>query len=179
MIGGALYRQASPKGVGPVAFMQAMKARGAKFDVLSIHPYNGIPRLGIHDGDGVGTVWPNIAIGNFDRFQAEVNRLWRNQRFPIWITEFGWQTKTGRQDQYAITEAQQARFLTQSVNLFKTQYKRVGRITWFLIKDEPVISADGRQNTWQSGFRRLNGTKKPSYSAWQHLSGVAKRAPAR
>jgi len=180
VIGGALYRQRSPKGVGPVAFMQAMKARGARFDVLSIHPYNGIPRLGIHDGEpGRGTVWPNIAIGNFGLFQAEVNRLWRNQRFPIWITEFGWQTKTGRQDQYAITEQQQARFLKQSIDLFKTQYRRVNRITWFLIKDEPVVSTDGRQNTWQSGFRRLNGTKKPSYAAWQKLTGVAKRAPAR
>ena len=180
VVGGALYRQRSPKGVGPIAFMQAMKALGARFDVLSIHPYNGIPRLGIHDGEpGKGTVWPNIAIGNFDRFQAEVNRLWRGQRFPIWITEFGWQTKTGRLDQYAVSEQQQTRFLRESIALFRTQFKRVNRITWFLIKDEPVVTPDGRQNTWQSGFRRLNGTKKPSYAAWQRLTGVAKRAPAR
>jgi hypothetical protein len=179
VIGGALYRQLSAKGVGPIGFMGVMKARGAKFDVLSIHPYNGIPNLGIRDGDGVGTVWPNIAIGNFDRFLSEVNRLWRGQRFPVWITEYGWQTKTGKHDQYAITEAKQAKFLKQSIDVFRTQYPRVNRITWFLIKDEPVTTTDGRQNTWQSGLRRLNGTKKPSYAAWQRLTGVAKRAPQR
>jgi hypothetical protein len=178
VIGGALYRARSTKGVGPVAFMEAMRRLGARFDALSIHPYNGIPRLGIRDGAGVGTVWPNVAIGNFDRFLFEVNRLWRGRRFPVWITEFGWQTKTGQHDQYAISEAQQARFLTQSITLFRTRYPRVGRITWFLIKDEPVTSTDGRQNTWQSGFRRLDGTKKPSYGAWLRLTGVAKRAPA-
>jgi hypothetical protein len=178
VIAGALYRARSVKGVGPIAFMQVMKQRGAKFDVLSIHPYNGIPKLGVRDGAGVGTVWPNIAIGNFDRFQSEVNRLWFGKKFPIWITEYGWQTKTGRYDQYAITEVQQARFLKQSIDLFRTRYPRVGRITWFLIKDEPTTSADGRQNTWQSGLRRLNGSKKPSYQTWQRLTGVAKRAPA-
>jgi hypothetical protein len=175
VIGGALYRQRSPKGVGPIAFMQAMKARKARFDVLSIHPYNGIPRLGIRDGAGVGTRWPNIAIGNFDRFLREVNRLWRGKRFPVWITEYGWQTKTGKRDQYAISERNQAKFLRQSVNTFRKKYRRVGRITWFLIKDEPTKSVDGRKNTWQSGFRRLNGAKKPSYTAWLRLSGVAKR----
>ncbi len=177
VLGGALYRQLSAKGIGPIGFMGVMKARGAKFDVLSIHPYNGIPNLGIRDGDGVGTRWPNIAIGNFDRFLSEVNRLWRGKRFPVWITEYGWQTKTGKHDQYAITEAKQAKFLKQSIDVFRTQYPRVNRITWFLIKDEPVTTTDGRQNTWQSGFRRLNGTKKPSYAAWQKLTGVAKRAP--
>jgi hypothetical protein len=176
VIGGALYRQRSPKGIGPIAFMEAMKARGAKFDVLSIHPYNGIPRLGIRDGAGVGTVWPNIAMGNFDRFLREVNRLWRGQKFSIWITEFGWQTRTNEgHDQYAVSEAQQARFLRQSIEVFRTRYKRVGRVTWFLIKDEPVETADGRQNTWQSGFRRLNGTKKPAFSVWQALTGAARR----
>ncbi len=158
--------------------MEVMKARGAKFDVLSIHPYNGIPNLGIRDGDGVGTVWPNIAIGNFDRFLGEVNRLWRGKRFPIWITEFGWQTKTGVQDQYAVTEAKQATFLRQSVDVFRTQYPRVQRLIWFLIKDEPTTSPDGRQNTWQSGFRRLNGSKKPAYGVWQRLSGAARHADA-
>jgi hypothetical protein len=176
VVGGALYRQRSPKGIGPIAFMEVMRQRGARFDVLSIHPYNGIPRLGIHDGEpGRGTVWPNIAIGNFDRFQDEVNRLWRNQRFPIWITEFGWQTKTGVQDQYAVEESQQATFLRQSVRLFQRQYPRVGTLIWFLIRDEPVESEDGRQNTWQSGFRRLNGTKKPAYAVWQQLAGAARR----
>jgi hypothetical protein len=176
VIGGALYRQRSTKGVGPVAFMQEMRRRNARFDVLSIHPYNGVPRLGIRDGAGVGTVWPNIAIGNFHRFQNEVNRLWRGQRFPIWITEYGWQTKTGKRDQYAVTEQQQATFLRQSISIFRRQFPRVGRISWFLIKDEPATSTDGRQNTWQSGFLRLNGTKKPAYRAWQQLTGVAKKA---
>jgi hypothetical protein len=175
VIGGALYRQRSPKGIGPIAFMEVMRARGAKFDVLSIHPYNGIPNLGIRDGDGVGTVWPNIAIGNFDRFMGEVNRLWPGKRFPIWITEFGWQTKTGVQDQYAVTEAKQATFLRQSVEVFRRDYPRVQRLIWFLIKDEPTTSPDGRQNTWQSGFRRLNCSKKPASSVWQRLSGAALR----
>jgi hypothetical protein len=137
-----------------------------------------VPRLGIKDGAGIGTVWPNMAIGNFQRFLNEVNRLWRGRKLPIWITEYGWQTKTGKRDQYAVTEKQQARFLKQAIDRFRIKHKRVTRIAWFLIKDEPVTSTDGRTNTWQSGFRRLNGTKKPSYTVWQKLTGVAKR-PAR
>ncbi len=178
VIGGALYRARSTKGVGPIAFMQEMRKRNARFDVLSVHPYNGVPRLGIKDGAGVGTVWPNMAIGNFQRFLNEVNRLWRGRKLPIWITEYGWQTKTGKRDQYAVTEKQQARFLKQAIDRFRIKHKRVTRIAWFLIKDEPTTTTDGRQNTWQSGFRRLNGSTKPSYSVWQKLTGVAKR-PAR
>ena len=49
---------------------------------------------------------------------------------------------------------------------------------WFLIKDEPPRDLR-RLNTWQSGLRRLDGTKKPSYAAWLRLTGVAKRAPVR
>ena len=64
------------------------------------------------------------------------------------------------QDQYAVSEAKQASFLRQSVEVFRRDYPRVQRLIWFLIKDEPTTSPDGRQNTWQSGFRRINGREE-------------------
>jgi hypothetical protein len=171
IVGGALYRARSPKGVGPVAFMAEMRRLGARFDALSVHPYNGVPRLGIRDGAGVGTRWPDLSIGNFQRFLNQVNRLWRGRRLPIWITEYGWQTKyRGYRDQYAVTDLQQAKFLRESIRIFRTRYPRVTRITWFLVKDEPLT----RPSTWQSGFRRLDGTAKPSYNTWLTLPGVVK-----
>ncbi len=174
VIGGALYRALSTKGVGPIPFVQQMRKRNARFDVLSVHPYNGNARLGIRDGAGkLGTRWPSVSIGNFQRFINEVNRLWRGRKLPIWITEYGWQSKSGRRDQYAVTESQQATFMRQSMAVWRTKYKRVARITWFLIKDEKPT----RASSWQSGMRRLDGTKKPSFSAWQNLKGVVKMPP--
>jgi hypothetical protein len=60
--------------------------------------------------------------------------------------------------------------MRQAIGVWRTKYKRVTRITWFLIKDEPPT----RASSWQSGLRRLNGTKKPSFSTWQNLKGVVK-----
>ena len=112
------------------------------------------------------TTW----AGTRSKYPSSSSRL-----FIVPVGLFGWQTKTGAQDQYAVKESEQATFLRQSVRLFQRQFPRVGTLIWFLIKDEPVESEDGRQNTWQSGFRRLDGTKKPAYATWQQLAGAARR----
>jgi len=51
VIGGALYRQRSPKGIGPIAFMEVMRARGAKFDVVMPMIKELTPERAMSDAD--------------------------------------------------------------------------------------------------------------------------------
>jgi hypothetical protein len=167
---GGLYRAKSTRGVAPIRFLEELAHLGARFDALGFHPYPTVPSLGLLDGAGQGTTYPSISIGNFDRLLTDLDRIWPGQDFPIWITEFGWQSNpVPGADQYAVSEEQQAEFLAGSIERFQT-FPRVETLIWFLIRDEPPDPA-GVRDTWQSGLRRENGVLKPSFDTWRQLVG--------
>jgi hypothetical protein len=129
-----------------------------------------VPSLGLDDGAGQGAEYPSISIGNFDRLIADLERLWPGQNFPLWLTEFGWQSNPDPSaDQYAVSEEDQAEFMTGAIERFAT-FPRVEAVVWFLARDEPPDPA-GVRDTWQSGVRRVNGVHKPSFEAWRRAFG--------
>jgi hypothetical protein len=170
VISGGLYRARSTRGVGPIRFLEELARLGARFDALGFHPYSTVPSLGLEDGAGQGTVYPSISIGNFDLLLADLDRIWPDADFPLWLTEFGWQTsETPETDRLAVSEEDQATFLAGALDRFAS-FPRVAALIWFLIRDEPP-DPRGVRDTWQSGLRRMDGVLKPSFEVWREEVG--------
>jgi len=171
-VAGALYKQGGPRNLSPIEFMRGMKAAKATFDVLSVHPYNNTPKLGLNDGRGQSKTNPRfIGIGNFDTFITLANRIF-GRKYPIWVTEFGWATPAEGKTQYTVSFQQQSRFLYESVLRFK-QLPQVERMIWFLIEDNPRRT----EGAWYTtGLRKADGTQKPSWQSW--ISAASKLRPA-
>ena len=80
-------------------------------------------------------------------------RHWFGRKnIPVWITEYGHETKPG--EPAGITEAQQALYVTQAINLAKKD-PRVPMFVWFVMRDSVG-------SLWQSGIYRLAGAAKPA-----------------
>ncbi len=174
-VAGALFKQGGI-GLSPIAFMRGMQKAKAKFDVLSMHPYNNAPRLGVQDGLGQSKTNPNfIGVGNFQTFITMSNKIF-GRKHPIWVTEFGVQTPSPGKSQYVASKAQQARFVYQSIMRFK-QLPQVERMTWFLIKDEAPVTTGAAWYT--TGLRNVNGSKKPSYGSWIAAASTLRKSPIR
>ena len=172
-VAGAMYKQGGPSSLSPVQFMQGLARAKAKFDVLSMHPYNRVPALGIRDGSNESRTNPySISIGNFESFITVANGIF-GRRYPIWITEYGLQTPAHGVVR-AATYKQQATFVRQSIAKLKS-LPQVERAAWFLIKDDPP-----RNGHWYTtGLRKSSGAKKQSFNAWSQAAAKLKRSPIR
>ena len=172
VIGGAMAKT-KPAGtaLAPLNFVRLMREAGAQLDAVSVHPYPLVPQLGARDGGPEGgTTAPNIGVGNFARLTEEVDRLWPGRRLPIWITEFGIESRP-EPTRLGVSTADQARFLGEAYEALRGPGNRVAAIVWFLLRDEPVRYPDGRRG-WQSGVRGVDGRPKPLYDAWRALASV-------
>jgi hypothetical protein len=176
-VAGALYKQGNP-GVnpGPIQFMQGMKAAGAKFDVLSMHPYNNTPRLGLKDGLNQSKQTPRfIGVGNFQTFITRANQIF-GKKYPIWVTEFGWATPAVGKSQYTVSFAQQAKFAYESILRFR-QLPQVERMIWFLILDNPRPEVNRAWYT--TGLRKADLSAKPSFDSWASAASKVRKSPIR
>jgi hypothetical protein len=143
--------------VSPLAFLRAVKKdRLRRFDAWAHHPYYGNPRE-------TPTTRPrdktSVTLGNIGDLTKELTRLYG--RKPLWITEYGYQTKPPDRS-YGVSWKAQAKYLAQAFALARRN-PRIQMMIWFLIKDEPRVAG------WQSGFFSYGGTRKPSFQAFQRL----------
>jgi hypothetical protein len=143
--------------ISPLAFLKAVHAAGLKqFDAWAHHPYYISPAE-------TPTSKPNgstaITLGNIQTLIDQVTKYYGPK--PIWITEYGWQTKPP--DPYiGVSWSKQAAYLTEAFAIARKN-PRIQLMLWFLLRDEPNIAG------WQSGLETVSGQKKPSYAAFQHL----------
>lgn len=166
IVAGALYKTGGRNSVNPIAFLRGMKAAGARFSVLSVHPYNKVAAKGVRDGASQSRTSPAyIAIGNLDAFVALANQIF-GRKYPVWITEFGWNTPAPRQRQTTVSFAQQAAFASQSIARMRA-IPQVERLAWFLLRDDNPKPA-GKWYT--TGLRKLDDSPKPSYGAWKQAA---------
>jgi hypothetical protein len=166
IVAGALYKTGGRNSVNPIDFLRGMKAAGAKFDVLSVHPYNKVASKGVKDGAAQSRTDPAyIAIGNLDVFVALSNQIFGRKR-PVWVTEFGWNTPAPGQTMTTVSFAQQATFARQSIAKM-TQIPQVERLAWFLLRDDNPKAA-GKWYT--TGLIELDQVDKPSYDSWQQAA---------
>ncbi len=149
--------------VSPVAFVTAARKAGMKsFDAYAHNPYYGVPTEtpttrppGTHSGQAPTA----ITLANLDVLIKVVSHLYGPRR--IWITEYGYQTRPP-DPHFGVSWALQAKYLTQAFAVARGN-PRIDLMLWFLVRDEPALSG------WQSGLMTVGGTKKPAFSAFQHL----------
>jgi hypothetical protein len=88
-----------------------------------------------------------------------VSRRFGNK--PIWITEYGYQTRPPDRF-FGVSWRKQARYMAQAYAIARRN-RRIGMMLWFLVKDEPRLAG------WQSGLFTYAGRKKPAYDTFRRL----------
>jgi hypothetical protein len=128
-----------------------------KFDAWAHHPYpvpvNGKPTQKV--------LWPNVALTSLPRFETSIDKWFGRKNIPVWITEYGNETKPG--EPTGVTEAQQALYVTQAIAIAKKD-KRVPMFIWFVMKDSTG-------SLWQSGVYRKDGSAKPARAKFAASAG--------
>jgi Cellulase (glycosyl hydrolase family 5) len=145
--------------VAPGTFMQLMAkaAPRMRFDAWAQHPYP----FPVNQAPMQLSRWPNVTLTLLGRLGLELDRSFGRRNIPIWITEYGNETKPG--EPRGVTEAQQARYLPQAIAIAQKN-PRVKMFIWFVFRDSP-------SSTWQSGLYRVDGTAKPAAGVWSYMAG--------
>jgi len=153
--------------IGAIAFLRGLKRAGLKrFDAYAHHPYYGKPsetpstkpkvNLGAR-----GRLAPPVVLGNINVLVAELTRLYG--RKPLWITEYGYQTKPPDR-LFGVSWARQAAYLRQAYRIAR-RHPRIDMMLWYLLKDEIGTAR------WQSGLITSTNRRKPAFSVFRSLRG--------
>jgi hypothetical protein len=122
-----------------------------KFDAWAHHPYSD---LGASPTQKVR--YPNVNLPQISSFDKDLGKWFKRRSTPIWVTEYGFQTKPGQPK--GVTPAQQAAYLKQSLAMVRKE-SFVQMFIWFIFRDQTV-------SLWHSGLLNENATRKPSYNAF-------------
>ena len=146
-------------------YLKAMYEAGAAdaFDTLAIHPY-AQDFYGLMD-----------QIHEMRAIAAE-----HGDAAPIWVTEFGWPTD-GPAGYDVVTEAEQARLVTQTLRAFATHREAIGirGFAYFYWRESPADPAGTDPDTiWGHMGLIAPGRAKPAYHAFVDVvAEMRQRAP--
>ncbi len=146
---------------GTFARLVAAASPRLKFDAWAHHPYP-VP---VSQGPAQRVRYPNVAFSTLGQFERDLDKWFKRKNIPIWITEYGNETKPG--EPKGVTEAQQARYVPQAIALAKKD-PRVPIFVWFVFRDS-------KGSPWQSGVYRSSGAAKPAASKWAAAAKAADR----
>jgi Cellulase (glycosyl hydrolase family 5) len=140
-----------PKGLRPVhspgRFVEGIAKANPRlrFDAYSHHPYPFTPNL----KPSQKVRWPNVTLGSLPTLEANLKRLFNRSSVPIWVTEYGHETKP---DAFGIPFAKQAAYVRQSIAIARS-YPFVDMFIWFVYQDDPG-------QPWDSGLYTQAGAAK-------------------
>jgi polysaccharide biosynthesis protein PslG len=137
---------------GTFARLLAAAAPRLKFDAWAQHPYP-VP---VSQGPAQRVRYPNVTFSTLGRFERDLDRWFKRKNIPIWITEYGNETRPG--EPKGVTEGQQARYAPQAIALARRD-PRVKMFVWFVFRDS-------KGSPWQSGVYRPTGAPKPAAARW-------------
>jgi hypothetical protein len=142
--------------VAPATFAYQLSRVAPKlpFDAFATHPYPTNPFL----GPTQKVAWPNVTLTRITQFGKSLEQ-WFHRRVPIWITEYGEQTRP--EYSLGVSHAKQASDAKVAMQM-AADSPYVEMFVWFTIRDSPA--------TWQSGLFKAGGSKKPSYAAFSSVS---------
>ena len=103
---------------GTFAELVAKANKKLKFDAWAQHPYP-VP---VNQKPTQKVRWPNVALTSLPQFETSLDTWFGRKNIPIWITEYGNETKPGEPN--GVTEAQQAAYVPQAIGIAKKD-KRV------------------------------------------------------
>jgi hypothetical protein len=127
-----------------------------RFDAWSHHPYPTSP----NQRPTQNVRWPNVTLTQLPRFEDQLKNLFNRAEVPIWVTEYGYETKPG--EPLGVTRTQQAAYARQVLNIAANN-PDVKMFIWFILRDDPT-------SAWQSGLVDRDGTKKPSFNTFASLA---------
>ncbi|HEV2592927.1 MAG TPA: glycosyl hydrolase, partial [Gaiellaceae bacterium] len=145
--------------VAPATFARYVaKTKGLKFTAWAQHPYPTAV-----NGKALGKArYPNVPLTNLHRFESDLTK-WFHRNVPIWITEYGHQTKP--QQPRGVTYAQQAAYAKQALTFAKSD-PDVQMFVWFTFRDSVAATS----NPWRSGIEASSGAHKPAFAAFSSLA---------
>jgi aryl-phospho-beta-D-glucosidase BglC (GH1 family) len=140
--------------VAPATFAKGVATanKRLKFDAWAQHPYP----FPVSSPPTQKVRYPNVTLTSLPQFGKDLDTWFGRKNIPIWITEYGHETKPG--EPRGVTEAQQAKYVQQAIALAKAN-PRVPMFVWFVFQDS-------QGSLWQSGLYRADGTAKPAQSRW-------------
>lgn len=129
-------------------FVRRVSSDGARFDVLSVHPYREFPE---------------------HQLIQEVSRL-RGLHHPVWFSEIGWPAGAGCLT-ICTDEAAQAAYLVRFYALAAAA--GVGRVFWYDLRDDPHTPGSPEAHF---GLLRRDLSAKPAFVAYAYLSRLLRGA---
>jgi len=141
---------------GKFAELLAQQKPRLKFDAWSQHPYPTSPSAKPTEK----VRWPNVTLSQLPRFEDALDTWFHRSQIPIWITEYGYETKPG--EPKGVTPLQQRNYLRQAIKIAAND-PRIQMFIWFILRDDPT-------SAWQSGLINRNGTKKPAFATFAALA---------
>jgi len=120
-----------------------------KFDAWSHHPYPFNP----NSPPSQVVKWPNVSLASLPRFDASLKTWFKRKSVPIWITEYGHQTRP--EDSLGVPYAKQAAYIQQAMSM-TAGLPFVDMFIWFVYQDD-------QGQPWDSGvYTRTGAPKNPS-----------------
>jgi polysaccharide biosynthesis protein PslG len=135
-----------------------------RFDAWAQHPYP--PRAEVAPADPVR--WPRVGLANLDRLGAALDDWFRRDGTPLWITEYGHETRPA--EPLGIGPSLQARYAADALAL-AAESPRVRMFLWFIFRDRA-------ETPWQSGLLAQDGSPKPALDRFAEVAaGIDGRNP--
>jgi hypothetical protein len=144
--------------LAPGLFAQLVaKARPTvKFDAWAQHPYSDLGQ-----GPMQKVRFPNVNLPQLPTFERKLDLWFHRKGTPIWVTEYGFQTKPGQPK--GATLAQQADYLKQSLAIVARD-PRIRMFIWFTFRDDPT-------SAWHSGLLNEDDSAKPALRTFANAAG--------
>jgi Cellulase (glycosyl hydrolase family 5) len=133
---------------GKFAQLVAKANPGLKFDAWAHHPYPSNP----NNKPTELVKWPNVSLMSLPRFDQNLNTWFHRKSTPIWITEYGHQTRPP--EALGIPWSTQAKYVSQAIGIAK-RFTFVNMFIWFVYQDDPG-------QPWESGLYTQGGVPKAS-----------------
>jgi Cellulase (glycosyl hydrolase family 5) len=152
-----LGRQGTQETESPGKFAELLSKQRPvlRFDAWSHHPYP----TSISGKPLANTRWPNVTLTNMPRFEHNLDH-WFKRNVIMWVTEYGHETKP--EEPKGVSYATQSAY-TRTALRFVAGDPKVAIFIWFILRDDPT-------SAWQSGLVTRDGTKKPSFNAFETLA---------
>lgn len=139
--------------VAPGTFAKVLgRVKGLRFDAYAHHPYPTSPNL----APTQKVKYPNVTLLQLPTFEKQLNKSF-HRRVPIWITEYGHQTKPELRN--GVTKSQQASYARTALKL-AAKDPNVQMFVWFVLHD--TRGGGG----WKSGLYAQGGSAKPALNAF-------------
>jgi len=132
-----------------------------KFDAWAHHPYPTSPSM----KPTQKMRWPNVSLASLPTFEKSLDTWFGRKNVPIWITEYGHETKP---DKRGISASLQRTYLSQAFAIARKDV-RIHMFVWFILGDRKGMP-------WESGLLTAAGAKKPAFATF---AALARRVDAR